>query len=134
MIIILTVASIFIISILCIVIGRIVCGRYSEVADNAEFVAFFDGIILIGCLIGTMIGHGTADYAINSFDLRYRHIMAQKEVVNSVYEDNSKIDVYQRIQAYNEEVCAYKYYAENPFTSWFYVRKVANEIQYIPIE
>lgn len=106
-----------------------------DVADTVG--AGFTGIGGIFLLIFIMIivgMHLTASKRIEQNKIQYEGLCKRLEVITSDYEDVSKSDVIADITAWNMEVYNAKYWAENPWTSWFNPRKVADELNYISLE
>ena len=47
------------------------------------------------------------------------------------YEDVSKSDVIKDISEWNKKVYGYKHWAYNPWTNWFYSKRVADDMKMI---
>lgn len=67
-------------------------------------------------------------------ELEYKKLLMQVELVDSEYEDVSKIEVIQKVFEWNNDVYSAKYWAYNPWTNWFYNRKLVDSLQYIDME
>ena len=54
--------------------------------------------------------------------------------ITSEYEDVSKSDVIKDIAEWNKNVYSEKHWAYNPWTSWFYFKRVADDMKMIEME
>lgn len=89
------------------------------------------GFIMILCIISTHIG---VDAQIKENRIEYESLCQRYEIVTSEYEDVSKSDVIKDIAEWNKNVYSEKYWANNPWTSWFYSKRVADDLKMIEIE
>lgn len=124
---------IFIITVLVAVIGFIVL----SLTDN-EFVEmigciFFSVGAIAGCILMlTIVGeHVGVSATIAENQIEYESLCERKELISSEYEDVSKSDVIKDIAEWNKEVYSYKHWAYNPWTSWFYSKKIADSMEMI---
>lgn len=78
--------------------------------------------------------HLTASKRIEQNRIQYEGLCKRLEIINSDYEDISKSDVIADITQWNMDVYNKKFWAYNPWTSWFNPRKVADELDYISLE
>ena len=106
-----------------------------------DFLEIFGDInVVIGslCLIMVtlviILSHITAPKIIQENKLAYDGLCKRYEVVKSEYEDVSKSDVIADITAWNMEVHNTKYWTDNPWTSWFNPKEIADNLNYIPLE
>ncbi len=63
--------------------------------------------------------------------IEYESLCERYEIITSEYEDVSKSDVIKDIAEWNQDVYTYKHWAHNPWTNWFYSRKLADELEMI---
>ena len=78
--------------------------------------------------------HATANHTVQQNKINYEGLCKRYEIVKSEYEDVSKSDVIADITAWNREVYNTKYWTENPWTNWFNPKKIADNLDYIPLE
>lgn len=98
-----------------------------------SFIIF--GIIASIMCIGTILVKGIGeDRNIEQNRMKYESLQRRIEVVNSEYEDASRSDLIKDINEWNEEVYNKKYWAKNPWTSWFLNQKIVDELEYIDFE
>lgn len=83
------------------------------------------------CIICTHVG---VDAVIEENRIEYESLCQRYEIVTSEYEDVSKSDVIKDIAEWNKDVYSYKHWANNPWTSWFYSKRVADSVEMIEIE
>ncbi len=125
------------------VISVLIC----EKADDAGFytlgrVLGFLGSVMTGLgviamgVIATLllVAHVAVDKQIETNQIEYQSLTKRLEIINSDYEDISKLDAIRSITQWNIKVCSDKYYYQNPWTSWFYDGRVVEAEQYIDIE
>lgn len=125
-----------ILALIAVVIGALtIIFSKDDVADTvgAGFTVI-GGIFLLLFIILIVGMHLTASKRIEQNRIQYEGLCKRLEVITSDYEDVSKSDVIADITAWNMEVYNAKYWAENPWTSWFNPRKVADELNYISLE
>ena len=106
-----------------------------------DFLEIFGGInVVLGsiCLIISIIiiiiSHTTAQKFIQQNKLAYDGLCKRYKIIKSEYEDISKSDVIADITAWNMEVYNTKYWTYNPWTNWFYPKKIADNLDYISLE
>ena len=63
--------------------------------------------------------------------IEYESLCERQELISSEYEDVSKSDVIKDIAEWNKEAYSYKHWANNPWTSWFYSKKIADNMKMI---
>ena len=88
------------------------------------FVTF----IMVVCIICAHIGVGAT---IEENRIEYEALCERQEIVESEYEDVSKSDVIKDIAEWNKKVYSEKHWANNPWTSWFYSKRVADSVEMI---
>lgn len=64
-------------------------------------------------------------------NMQYEALVAECEVIDTEYEDISKTDVIQRVFEWNQNAYSYKYWMSNPWTSWFYNKRVGESLKHI---
>ena len=88
-------------------------------------------ICLICCIIGIICAHAGENKNIEMNNIEYESLCQRLEIVNTEYVDMSKSDVIKDVSEWNKMVLEKKYWAKNPWTSWFFSQKVVNELKYI---
>lgn len=109
------------------------------------YKAEYDGVIMgIGTLLAVCGGitavilafvifceHIGVDARIEENRIEYESLCERNEIVASEYEDVSKSDVIKDIAEWNRKVYSYKHWAYNPWTNWFYSKRVADQMEMI---
>lgn len=75
--------------------------------------------------------HIGVDVQIEEKRIEYEALCERYEIATSEYEDVSKSDVIKDVAEWNKEVYTYKHWAYNPWTSWFYSKRLADELEMI---
>ena len=88
-------------------------------------------ICLICCIFGIICAHVGENKNIEMNNVEYESLCQRLEIVNSEYEDMSKSDVIKDVSEWNKMVLEKKYWAKNPWTSWFFSQKVVDDLKYI---
>ena len=91
------------------------------------FIAFIMAICIICAHVGV-------DAQIEENRIEYKSLCQRYEIVTSEYEDVSKSDVIKDIAEWNKKAYSYKHWANNPWTSWFYSKRVADDMKMIEME
>ena len=89
------------------------------------------GLIAFIMAICIICAHVGVDAQIEENRIEYESLCQRYEIVTSEYEDVSKSDVIKDIAEWNKNVYSEKHWAYNPWTSWFYSKRVADELQMI---
>ena len=89
------------------------------------------GLIAFIMAICIICAHVGVDATIEENRIEYESLCERYEIVTSEYEDVSKSDVIKDIAEWNKNVYSEKHWAYNPWTSWFYSKRVADELQMI---
>lgn len=87
--------------------------------------------IMVVCIICAHVG---VNATIEENRIEYESLCQRYEIVTSEYEDVSKSDVIKDIAKWNKVVYSYKHWANNPWTSWFYSKRVADDMKMIEME
>lgn len=95
---------------------------------------FFGTVGLVIFLISILITHSAVDLQINNDNIKYESLCKRLNIVKSEYEDISKSDVITDIVKWNTDVASYKYWTESPWTNWFHVQEIADNLKYIPLD
>jgi len=116
-------------------IGIILKRSRNEDAEIAGILmSVFGTAALITSLIAIIVVHATANHNIQKNKIEYEGLCKRYETIKSEYEDVSKSDVIADITAWNMEVYNTKYWSENLFTNWFNPKKIADNLEYIPLD
>lgn len=110
--------------------------------DKYEGVVYLIGLLFTVCggiiafvmamvIIGNHVG---VDAVIEENRIEYKSLCQRYEIVTSEYEDVSKSDVIKDIAEWNKKAYSYKHWAYNPWTNWFYSKRVADELKMIEME
>lgn len=91
----------------------------------------FIALLMVICIICAHIG---VDARIEENRIEYESLCQRYEIVTSEYEDVSKSDVIKDIAEWNKIIYSYKHWANNPWTSWFYSKRVADSVEMIEIK
>ena len=124
---------IFIITLAAIIIGMLLSYHAkNELMDGVGLLLFVCGGLLgfvMLCVI--VITHIGVDAQIEENRIEYESLCERQEVAMSEYEDVSKSDVIKDIAEWNKKVYSSKHWAYNPWTSWFYSKRVVDELEMI---
>ena len=90
-------------------------------------IAFIMAIVIICAHVGV-------DAVIEENRIEYESLCKRYEIVTSEYEDVSKSDVIKDVAEWNKGVYRYKHWAYNPWTNWFYSKRVADDMKMIEAE
>lgn len=105
---------------------------WRDIEDDIPVALSVVGFIcLICCIIGIICAHVGENKNIEMNNIEYESLCHRLEIVNSDYEDMSKSDVIKDVSEWDKMVLEKKYWAKNPWTSWFLSQKVVDELKYI---
>lgn len=108
---------------------------WRDIEDDIPVVLSVVGFIcLICCIIGIICAHVGENKNIKINNIEYESLCQRLEIINSDYEDMSKSDVIKDVSEWNKTVLEKKYWAKNPWTSWFLSQKVVDDLKYIDYE
>lgn len=112
--------------------------KSDEWADDTNgfgaVMVVFGVAFLIISLIVIISGYALVNYTIQRNEIEYEGLCKRYEIVKSDYEDVSKSDVISDITEWNDKVYRTKYWTENPWTNWFNPKKIADNLNYIPLD
>lgn len=94
-------------------------------------LAVFGGVTAVIMAIIIFGEHICVDTTIEKNRIEYESLCERNEIVMSEYEDVSKSDVIKDIAEWNRKVYSYKHWAYNPWTNWFYSKRVADQMKMI---
>ena len=104
----------------------------SEIMDTVGLLLFVSGgIIGIAMLCVIISAHVGVDAQIEENRIEYNALCQRYEIITSEYEDVSKSDVIKDIAEWNKKVYSTKHWVYNPWTSWFYSKRVADDLKMI---
>ena len=119
-----------IIALIMTIVG-IVCDYYG-IGNGLGLLFTISGVvtafIMAFCIICAHIG---VDATIEKNKIEYESLCERYEIVTSEYEDVSKSDVIKDIAEWNKKVYSEKYWAYNPWTNWFYSRRIVDDLKMI---
>lgn len=126
------ITSIFIIMVL---LGFILMKSDIEDSDiYGGIIVGFGFVSLIISLIIIIATQATANHTVQQNKINYEGLCKRYEIIKSEYEDVSKSDVIRDITVWNMKVYDTKYWTENLWTNWFNPKKIADNLDYIPLE
>ncbi len=107
--------------------------------DKYEGIVYGEGLLVTICggliafimAIVIICAHVGVDAVIEENRIEYESLCQRYEIVTSEYEDVSKSDVIKDISEWNKKVYGYKHWAYNPWTNWFYSKRVADDMKMI---
>lgn len=107
--------------------------------DEYEGIVYGEGLLVTICggliafimAIFIICAHVGVDAVIEENRIEYESLCQRYEIVTSEYEDVSKSDVIKDIAEWNKKVYGYKHWAYNPWTNWFYSKRVADDMKMI---
>ena len=106
--------------------------EYSDaVMGIGALFAVCGGIVAFIMAIIILIEHVGVDARIEENRIEYESLCERNEIVVSEYEDVSKSDVIKDIAEWNKKVYSYKHWAYNPWTNWFYSKRVVDQMKMI---
>ena len=123
------------------VIGYILSDRDIVPRKRKEFIILLSlcAVVMAGIAIlieipGIIRTHCMINKDIYEYSLKRESIVKQVECISSDYEDVSKATVIANVYDWNKEVYNSKYWAKNPWTSWFWSQKFVDSLEYIELE
>ena len=123
------------------IIGVVACAKDLFSYKINVFAEYIGAIcVVIGflftiiCLSVIIVSHCGIDHQIYQKQLEHESIVKQIECIDSDYEDVSKTDVIQKVYDWNSYVHNAKYWSDNPWTSWFNNKRLADSLKYIELE
>lgn len=124
----------FILTLVLTVIGLFVILKYDgyEIVSVIGFILGVGGIaVAVIMLVWILMEHVGADVRIEEKRIEYEALCERYEIATSEYEDVSKSDVIKDVAEWNKEAYSYKHWAYNPWTNWFYSRRLADGLEMI---
>ena len=123
----------FIFSLLAAIIGFIVLGlSHNDFLETIGAIFFGVGsVVAVIFMMTIIVQHVGVSATIAKNQIEYESLCERQELISSEYEDVSKSDVIKDIAKWNKSVYSYKHWANNPWTSWFYSKKVADNMEMI---
>lgn len=108
---------------------------YNDALMECGFVATVVGIIAAFSMVLFIIAaHVGVDVTIEKNRIKYESLCERYELITSEYEDVSKSDLFKDITEWNLDVYSEKHWANNPWTSWFYSKRVADSVEMIEMK
>ena len=107
----------------------------SDIMDAVGLLLFVSGGIIgftMLCII--IIANVGVDAQIEENRIEYNALCQRYEIITSEYEDVSKSDVIKDIAEWNKKVYSTKHWAYNPWTNWFYSKRIADDLKMIEME
>ena len=106
--------------------------EYGEaIIGIGALLAVLGGVTAVIMAVIILCVHVCVDAQIETNRIEYESLCERNEIVMSEYEDVSKSDVIKDIAEWNRKVYSYKHWAYNPWTNWFYSKRVADQMKMI---
>jgi len=125
---------VFIFTLVLTVIGYLILKKFyhhetiSVIGCVLGLFGFITAVAMLGVIFGVHVG---VDVRIEEKRIEYEALCERYEIATSEYEDVSKSDVIKDVAEWNKSVYTYKHWAYNPWTNWFYSRRLADELEMI---
>lgn len=81
-----------------------------------------------------IMAHVGVDVSIEKNRIKYESLCERYELIASEYEDVSKSDIIKDVTEWNLSVYSEKHWANNPWTNWFYSKRLADSVEMIEME
>lgn len=108
---------------------------YNEVLIECGIVAAVVGTIVAIVIVFLIImAHVGVDATIEKNRIEYESLCKRYELITSEFEDVSKSDIIKDITEWNLSVYSEKHWANNPWTNWFYSKRLADSVEMIEME
>lgn len=121
-----------IVTVLILAFGIWLLTKDGEWCDLIGAIITIPGVVVLVVMICIMIiAHVGVDTTIEKNRIKHDSLCERYEIITSEYEDVSRSDIIKDIAEWNMYVYAYKYWAYNPWTNWFYSKRVADELEMI---
>lgn len=98
------------------------------------------GLLIIGfiglacCIVFIITAHIGEDAQIEQDQIEYQALLDKARFVHSEHEDMSEVMVINDVAQWNKKVVSAHRWANNEWTSWFYSKKVVNQLKPIKLE
>ena len=102
-----------------------------ECGFGATVVGTFVAIVMVFLIIMAHVG---VDVTIEKNRIKYESLCKRYELITSEYEDVSKSDIIKDVTEWNLSVYSEKHWANNPWTNWFYSKRLADSVEMIEIK
>lgn len=100
---------------------------------TSHFIKFIGVIGLLLSISMILDCNAGVDNQIAKNQIEYEILYEKYKLIQSDYEDISKVKVLEEIGKWNTKVQDGKYWSENLWTNWFYNKQVVDALQYIDI-
>lgn len=120
-----------------LIVSGIVVFEYEEHEYGMGFNMYTINSCMIGaiglftCIIFIMYAHVGVDNQVEVNRIQRESIERRYDTLTSQCEDMSDISVLQDIAEWNMNATKYRYWCNQPMTSWFYSKKVAQSLELI---
>lgn len=132
----------FIITLSVFVVGLLLYTVIYNIVNNgsAENFCYYGGFTMmwIGGLTAFFmviwifaVQYAGVDPIVQRNNMQYEALIAECEIIDTEYEDISKTDTIQRVFEWNQNAYTYNYWMKNPWTSWFYNKRVGESLKHI---
>lgn len=100
-----------------------------------ETIALITWVVGLGAAVAMafiiIFAHCGVSATIERNRISYESLCKRNEIISSNYEDVSRSEVIKDVAEWNKSVYSYKYWAYNPWTNWFYSKRIADELEMI---
>lgn len=98
-------------------------------------LAFLSVISIIVALYRISASHCAVDTKIVVNQMEYDSIVKEVEALEQDTDEKvSRVTVIKDVHEWNSDVYVIKYWAESPWTNWFYNKKIVDSLEYIEME
>lgn len=115
-----------------------------RIAENSDvgwlyivsvILAFLSVISIIVALYRISASHCAVDTTIVVNRMEYDSIVKEVEALEQDTDEKvSRVTVIKDVNEWNSDVYVIKYWAESPWTNWFYNKKIVDSLEYIEME
>lgn len=103
-----------------------------EWQTNLEIVfKFFGALVGSIAILFIIFSHVLVKHEIELDNLQYESLIKSVEIVESEYEDVSKIELIKEVYEWNRWVKLMQLFGKSPWTNWFYSQKVIDNLKLI---
>lgn len=121
------------VAIVVIGIVRCIAGNnshsYNDLDGTGAAITCVGCFCVFFCVLIILIEHVGVQTRIAENNITYNALCERQELISSQYEDVSRSDIIKDVADWNVKVQHYQYWAYNPWTCWFYSKKVADNMK-----
>lgn len=124
---------IFIATVLITVVSFVIFDKTtSSIAEGVTLIGWVIGLVCsIAMALLILCAHIGVNATIEKNRIEYESLCKRNEIITSNYEDVSKSDIIKDVAEWNKMVYSTKYWTYNPWTNWFFSKRVADNLEMI---